>query len=149
DMRYLGQGFEIAVALPGGDLSAARAPQIHETFIQTYQEVYGRTIGNGTPELISLRLTASLPATPLTLRPSPAGYGLPYGKRQVYLQDLGVLGADVYDRDTLDVGAVIRGPAVFEERETSCGIGPDCVATIDAHHNLVIDIDAAQEGRNP
>ena len=34
-----------------------------------------------------------------------------------------------------------QGPALFEERETSCGVGPDCTVTIDSHRNLIIDID--------
>jgi N-methylhydantoinase A/oxoprolinase/acetone carboxylase beta subunit len=37
----------------------------------------------------------------------------------------------------------VRGPAIFEEYETSCAIGPDATATVDAHHNLIIEIDHA------
>jgi N-methylhydantoinase A len=39
---------------------------------------------------------------------------------------------------------VVRGPAVFAERETSCVVGPDCTVTVDTDRNLIIDID--QEG---
>jgi len=34
----------------------------------------------------------------------------------------------------------IDGPAVIEERESSCSIGPDCSFTVDRHFNLIIDI---------
>jgi hypothetical protein len=34
-----------------------------------------------------------------------------------------------------------HGPALFEERETSCAVGPDCAVAVDSQHNLIIDID--------
>jgi N-methylhydantoinase A len=49
--------------------------------------------------------------------------------------------ADVYDRYALPPGWVGRGPAVFEEHETSCVVGPDCAVKVDGQHNLIIDID--------
>ena len=35
----------------------------------------------------------------------------------------------------------LRGPAVVEERESSCSFGPDCAFWIDEHFNLVIELD--------
>ena len=43
----------------------------------------------------------------------------------------------VYDRYALAPGATITGPALIEERESTCVIGAGDVATVDAHCNLV------------
>jgi N-methylhydantoinase A len=141
DMRYLGQGFEITVPLPDGELSAAREAEIRDTFHRTYQEVFGRTLGDGTPELTSWRLSATGPAAELTLAHHARG-GPPHrGRRPVRFPDFGELEADVYDRSALSPGWACRGPAVFEERETSCAVGPDCGVVVDGQLNLIIDID--------
>jgi N-methylhydantoinase A len=49
--------------------------------------------------------------------------------------------ADVYDRYALPPGWAGHGPALFEEHETSCAVGPDCAVKVDGQHNLIIDID--------
>ena len=61
---------------------------------------------------------------------------------------LGAIDVDVYDRYALAPGMTIAGPALIEELETSCGVGPDCTVTIDSHHNLIIDIDTPGTLRN-
>ena len=47
----------------------------------------------------------------------------------------------MYDRHELVPGTTIAGPALFEEREPSCCVGPDCMVTVDSRRNLIIDID--------
>jgi N-methylhydantoinase A len=148
DMRYLGQGFEITVTLPDGQLSAAREAEIRDTFHRTYQEVFGRTLGDGTPELTSWRLSATRPATQLTLtHHAQHGVDPRLGSRLVRFPGFGALGTDVYNRSALPPGWNGHGPALFEDRETSCAVGPDCRVAVDDLRNLIIDIDyGAEEG---
>ncbi|MBR7825105.1 hydantoinase/oxoprolinase family protein [Actinospica sp. MGRD01-02] len=156
DMRYLGQGFEITVPMPGGRLSAASAGRLSEElrhrFTREYAAVFGRALPEGTPEVTNWRLTSTVPkAVPsLTDASHEQGgdsddndRGAWRGKRSVLISGFGIREADVYDRRALAPGSSLRGPAVFEEHETSCAIGPDAVAFVDAHRNLVIDIDYA------
>jgi N-methylhydantoinase A len=141
DMRYVGQGFEISVLLPEGGLGPSHEDQIRHAFVTTYQSVFGRVIRDGTPEFINWRLSASRPAAQVSLayRPAPATPG--DRRRRVHFAGLGPIDVDVYDRHALAQGMAIAGPAVFEERETSCSVGPDCTVTIDSQHNLIIDVD--------
>jgi N-methylhydantoinase A len=141
DMRYVGQGYEITVELPSGDLDASQEVAIGKAFIDTYESVFGRTIRDGTPELINWRLSASVPAPRIKLAYHPAN-SAPRSPRTVHFPEYGPLAVDVYDRYLLRPGTTITGPALFEERETSCSVGPDCTVTVDAQHNLIIDIDA-------
>jgi N-methylhydantoinase A len=47
--------------------------------------------------------------------------------------------ADVYDRAALGTGAVLSGPAVVEQPETTTVILPGWAATVDDHGNLIIE----------
>ncbi len=154
DMRYLGQGFEITVALPDGPLSDSCVEELRRRFTADYVAVFGRELPEGTLEVTNWRLTSSLPTPrPSLVRSASAQHGgdanpnpTPNpvrGRRAIQLPGVGVCEATVYDRPALEPGSSVRGPAVFEEHETSCAIGPDATATIDAHHNLIIDIDYA------
>ena len=46
----------------------------------------------------------------------------------------------VYDRYALAVGSRIQGPALVEENESTCVLGIDDVALVDARGNLVIEL---------
>ena len=140
DMRYVGQGFEITVTLPDDVLGPSRVDQIRRSFVTTYQSVFGRTIRDGTPEFINWRLSASMPAAAVNLAYRPVQVPPGHRRRQLRFAGLGPIDVDVYDRYALPPGTTIAGPALFEERETSCGVGPDCTVTIDLQRNLIIDI---------
>ena len=44
----------------------------------------------------------------------------------------------VYDRYTLAPGAVVSGPAIVEERESTAVLGPSAVGTVDEFANLIV-----------
>ena len=48
----------------------------------------------------------------------------------------------VYDRYALSPGTTVNGPALIEERESTCVIGVSQTATVDAHYNLVAELGA-------
>ena len=65
--------------------------------------------------------------------------------RKAYFPEAGgYVETPVYDRYALAPGMRIAGPAVVEERESSCSFGPDCSFTVDRFFNLVVDIDHGQ-----
>ena len=47
---------------------------------------------------------------------------------------------EVLDRYALEVGTTVEGPAVIEERESTCVLGPGDRATVDAHLNLAAEL---------
>ena len=46
---------------------------------------------------------------------------------------------EVLDRDAPEPGTTIEGPAVIEERESTCVLGPGDRTAVDAHLNLVME----------
>lgn len=141
DMRYVGQGFEISVALPAGPLDAGHADAIHRSFVESYAARFDRVVKDVHVEAVNWRLMAFLPEQHISLAYRSAAEGAKRGKRTVWFSGFGDVGADVYDRYALAPGVQIAGPAIVEERESSCSMGPDAVFTVDEHFNLVIDID--------
>ena len=147
EMRYVGQGFEIEVAVPGGVLGPDLGVVLHERFLDRYDELFGRRIRGVAVETVTWRLTASGP-TPnvnLNFRGQRIEAGTAQkGERQVHFPDTGFASCKVYNRYGLAAGTKLRGPAVVEERESTVVAGPDTTVSIDRYLNLIIDIDESR-----
>jgi N-methylhydantoinase A len=141
DMRYVGQGFEVSVDLPNGPLDASIVPELKKAFDSAYLKRFGRVVNGVAIEAVNWRLAASLPEQNITLAYACTEGEALRGEREVYFDGYGFTKTPVYDRYALKPGVQVRGPAVVEERESSCSLGPDCSFTVDRYFNLVIDID--------
>lgn len=140
DMRYVGQGFEVQVELPDGALSSELASGIRGAFDAAYAARFDRSIGDLPVEIVNWRISARLPGRDISLAYSLVDTPALRGERLIHFAGWGERLAAVYDRYALKPGDRIRGPAVFEERESSFSVGPDCVVGVDAQLNLVAEI---------
>jgi len=145
DIRYIGQGHEVRVSLPAGELRPQHAQAITENFQRVYQDLYQRL---GPPvgiEVINWRVVSAGPQRHLQLHlPQHAGTDATTalkGQRQAYFpEQKGYAPTNVYDRYRLGPGTNFVGPAIVEERESTVVIGPNARCHIDAQHNLVVDL---------
>ncbi|QOV40884.1 hydantoinase/oxoprolinase family protein [Streptomyces ferrugineus] len=142
DMRYLGQGFEIEVDLPAQDLGPSDLVAIHTAFESTYRAAFGRSL-HGPAEVVNWRLALRRPGREVSSMQSTYARGRTArrGVRSVHFPGHGVLEATVWDRYELTPGAEMAGPAVFEERETSCSFGPECRIRVTDDLTLVVEFD--------
>jgi N-methylhydantoinase A len=143
DMRYVGQGHEIRVALPDGPLDAGAVALVRTRFEDRYRGLFGR-LGPPVPlEIINWRAVVSGPRPELRLdfgASGPVGRNPRKGVRPAYLPDAGGwVETPVYDRYLLEPGAVVDGPAIVEERESTLIIGPGGRGQVDPHRNLVVE----------
>jgi N-methylhydantoinase A len=146
DMRYVGQGFEINVPVPDGPLGPDTLDALQVSFYERYQTLFGRRVTSVPIEALSWRLTAQgkTPDVRLNFANRADARGpAKKGMREAHFPDTGFLSCDVYNRYALQPGDKIAGPAIIEERESTVVIGPDARAIIDAHFNLVMEIDVA------
>ncbi|MBI2203172.1 MAG: hydantoinase/oxoprolinase family protein [Candidatus Rokubacteria bacterium] len=144
DMRYAGQGFEVTVPLPDGALGPARLGEVEAAFHATYRERFGREIGDVAVEALSWRLSASAPVPNVSVKfgGQPTDAGEPRkSTRAVWFPDTGVAPCPVLNRYALPAGLEFIGPVVVEERESTTVIGPGSRVTVDAHLNLLIDLE--------
>ncbi len=145
DMRYVGQGFEIVVPVPGGKLGPGLQETLAATFSETYKSLFGRILTDVPVETITWRLSASEPPPRPDIRfrtaESPAHAGGVKGERPVFLTEEGrFIDCPVFDRYGLEPGATVNGPAIVEEREATVFVGPDARCAIDEHLNLVMSL---------
>lgn len=135
DLRYLGQGSAIEVELP----DAADAGLLQDAFEETYRATFGRSL-DGPAEVVTWRLSAQLPGHDIPLGCEPVDGDPRRGVRDVRFPGHGPLQATVWDRYRLRPGTELTGPAVFEERESSCAFGPECRIRVDRDLTLLVDV---------
>ena len=140
EMRHVGQGFEIPVPLPGLTLSAADLPVLRENFFAAYRERFARVVEDAPIEALTWRLSASAPAQHISLHREATGTPAARGHRAVRFELHGEVQAAILDRYALAPGFTFQGPALVEERESTCVVPPGAACHIDAHLNLVIDL---------
>ena len=144
DMRYLGQGYEIKVPIPSGELTSKTVPNIEENFSDVYRTLYSRTIDNVPIEGVTWRVLSKGPSPEINLQHvlGPEKQSPLKGNRTVRFSELETpQECPVYNRYGLTAGDQIDGPAIIEEKESTFIIGPNSRSTVDEQLNIVVDLD--------
>ena len=132
-MRYLGQGHEIDVALPARDLMDEDADLLRQGFDARYTQLFGRTIPKLGHEVMTWRLSASIPVPPpQPMEPVQTGSDAPpFETRDIFDPDaMSATPHGIYRRHDLALGQRVRGPAVIVEDETSTLVSRAFDATV-------------------
>lgn len=150
DMRYRGQGYEIEVVLPDPDGQPTGVADLPGLFGHEYARIFSAVLLNEPLEIVNLKVEAFGPRPSMAdgcrLAVTDGGPRLKR-RRQVYLPELDDLAdCPVYDRYALRSGDEVAGPALIEERESTCAINAGDVMRVDANLNLIADV--ALAGRN-
>ena len=146
DMRYVGQGYEISVPIPGGILTPRDAKRIEDSFWHEYDRLYGRYVKDVAVEGVIWRVWAHGPIPQIDLKALEGGKRTTNrkslkGSRKAYFPEgKEFIETKVYDRYGLKPGDRLGGPAIVEERESTAVFGPDSSATVDEFGNLIIEL---------
>jgi len=145
DMLYVGQTHTVAVRLPL-DFESIKAgidrDIIQSSFEDAYRSSFGRLLEGIAMRVLNLRVTVigRRPKFDLSIL-GPSGDGsLEDAKtdtRQVWIDDKW-WEADVYARLEVPEGAIVPGPALLEQPDTTIFIDPDLEGLVDRFGNLVI-----------
>jgi N-methylhydantoinase A len=143
DLRYVGQGYELTVALPEGSADDGIAARLREAFNAAYAQRYGYADPTAEVEMVTVGATVlgtgpevRLPAHQPGTR-APADARKP--DRRVYFPELrDHVPCPIYDRGRLPVGARVSGPAVVEEAESTTVLPPGATAEVDPYANLIV-----------
>ena len=142
-MRYAGQGHEIPVALPSGQVSAADVNRLRSAFEAEYATLFARHIPSAAIEIMSWMVTVSTsvcpPAAIGSTTPRPASPAT--GERSVFDARLGKrLSVPIFERANLAPGMHLDGPAIVAEAGTSTYVSPTFDLFVDTGHALVLTI---------
>jgi len=141
-MRYSGQGHEITVPLPAGALTAMDGATIRQAFEAEYAKLYGRTIPDVEPEILSWTLTVAAPIAPAAQAPgAPVGAGTaaPLDSRVVFDPDLERDAVyAIHARADLVPGVTVAGPALIVEDQTTTVVTSTFDARVDGLGYLIL-----------
>ena len=153
DMRYYGQGHEIEVTLPGPP--AAVFAELAALFASRYRAVYAVDLLDQPLEIVNWKVEATGPEAGLgdgyrlVAAGQAAGPALKGRRRAYFPAAAGYIDCPVYDRYALEPGMTIDGPALVEERESTCLIGVGDCARVDQRWNLVAEVNGAGDAAQP
>jgi N-methylhydantoinase A len=143
DLRYVGQGFELTVAVPAGPLDAAALAGVRMAFDEVYAARYGYAQPREPVEAVTWKLSAvgGTPRVTLAKAASTPAAGGVKGRRRAYFPETGGwVDCPIYDRYKLAAGLQIGGPAIVEERESTSVLPPGTLALVDEYANLVVEV---------
>jgi N-methylhydantoinase A len=141
DMRYAGQGYEITVACALGPVEATTLADLRGRFDRQHQTMFGHMAVEETVEIVSYRVRGTGLTPPVAMeRFAPAGTRLRDAERERRRvrfdgQDID---CPVYQRERIDVGLAVEGPAILDQLDCTTVILPGQVARIDAWKNLIV-----------
>jgi N-methylhydantoinase A len=150
DMAYLGQTHTVSVPLSveviDGTVTPPSKATIGAAFDSAYRATYGRLLEGGVRRVINLRsaVTGKRPRFDLATL-APVGGSIDEALKVT--RDVYFGGAwhetKIYARLALPVGAVIAGPAILEQPDTTVLIEPGLVGRVDAFGNTIIERETA------
>jgi N-methylhydantoinase A len=146
DLRYAGQGYELRIPLHGlfdGRASAGTLAGARARFDERHAQIHGHSATDRPVEVVSYRLRLRVEVPKFELReegsspPRRAGKAHK-GERQVWFDGARAVVTALYERDRLDPGAVVTGPAIVEQFDATTAVPPGWRACVDGFRNLVL-----------
>ena len=150
DMRYVGQEHAVTVDLDNSIFERADRAAIKSAFDAVHLQRYGTSAPNEPSDLVSLRLTvAGVMRKPPRDKHAMAGETPPpaalRGQRKVcFSAKDGFVDTALYERDLLQSGNRIAGPALIEEHASTTVVMPDDFIVVDAYGNLDMSVGGAK-----
>lgn len=142
DARYLGQEHTVKVAVPDGPMDGGRIAALIAAFHAAHRQAFSFAL-DAPVEIVNTHLVALGVVSKLALpKLTPSGRSSAdarVGTRRVDYDVDGIHDAAVYDRDRLEAGMVLAGPALVEEGATVTVVPPGWKVAVDGYGNLTLD----------
>jgi len=139
DLRYAGQGYEIT--LPCSTEETATPARLRQVFDIEHQRQFGHSAPEEPVEVVSYRVRGVGLVPPVSM-PKFAPQGLRLAdalreRRRVRFDGL-TCECPVYQREKLDAGVTLRGPAILDQLDCTTVICEGQMARVDEWKNLIV-----------
>ena len=121
-MRYSGQGWEIPIILSEEQAMAPLRTNFEQLFEQDYTRLFGRPVAGMDVEITVWSVNATTPPETVARTPETTGVAMApvSGERHLFDAATGaVVEARLVQRDTMETGQIVQGPAAITEDETT------------------------------
>ena len=151
EMRYAGQGYELAVPVDPVPLRPGDLKRYRGDFDELHRRQHGHAAPDQPLEVVNYRVEAVGLVPPVALPELEPATGpvesASLGQRTALFTSLAAepLPVPVYDRGRLRPGHRLDGPAIVEQYDATTVVCPEQVATVDGWGNLVVSLRGAGE----
>jgi N-methylhydantoinase A len=141
DMRYVGQNYELPVLLDEASAGLPRVSVLRERFFAVHQAKYGHFDEAAPIEIVNVRLRASIAGEAVT---DPILRGdkveVETTESDVWFEPAGPRRTTIVHRNSLLPGAVVPGPAIITQYDSTAIVPPACSARVDGARNIIIEV---------
>jgi N-methylhydantoinase A len=145
DMRYAGQGYEITMPCDATALRDGGLDGLRRQFDQQHKSMFGHMAPEQAVEVVSYRVRGLGLVPPVELpKFKPTGATLADAQRATRQArfDGRDIECPVYQRERLDVGLTLRGPAILDQFDCTTVIYAGQAARVDEWKNLIVTQEA-------
>jgi 5-oxoprolinase (ATP-hydrolysing) len=152
DARYLGQGYELRVDVASGAIDESWVERVRADFHDSHEREFTRRFEDSDIEIPNIRVRG-IGLMPELVTPQLESSGespdeaLRFEGEAWFLVDgtLEQLPTRYYDREALEAGNRLDGPAIVNQYDSTTVIPPGVSARVDASGNIVIEVGAAAQ----
>ena len=150
DCRYLGQGYELRIDCPSGEIDDAWVEKVTSDFHDAHEREYSRRFEDSDIEIPNIRVRGigtmpDLETPAIEEGGTSPEEGLRHEADAWFLVDgeLASLPTRYYDRSALKAGNRVEGPAIINQLDSTTVVPPGFTAEIEKFGSIVITLDAA------
>jgi len=154
EARYLGQGYELRVDVPSGQIDKAWIERVRADFHDIHEREFTRRFEESDIEIPNIRvrgigLMPALATPELEAGGESPEAGPRFEGEAWFLVDgeLEQTATRYYDRAELKAGNRLEGPAIVNQYDSTTVIPPGIGARVDASGNIVIEVGASAQAK--
>jgi N-methylhydantoinase A len=130
EIRYVGEGSECVVPIPGVEITKEKLDEIEEAFDREHEKLYTFRDPDSERELLNVGVTAYSTGAMVEIRKQPYAGEDPTkakkGSRMVFFKEYNeYVKTPIYDGGKIQAGNVIRAPAIVEEETFTIVVFPE------------------------
>lgn len=149
EMRYVGQNYELQIAIPNGPVTEATLQKVKNDFFKEHEANYGYYNPDAPIQFVNFRSEAigrvkKPDLARLTDWMEDASDTL-INTRMVYFPETGLVDCPVYDRAKFRRCDRIEGPCIIEQMDSTTVIPPETWFKVDEYGNLLVNAFGSKE----
>lgn len=143
DMRYQRQNFEISIPVSTGKMTETTLAQAIADFHAEHKRSYGYSKEDAVIQFVSYRVSAIGIIDKPLLQAEPSHGDTPLPKpvevrRVLFQNNTDYVETNVYMREDLTPGQILRGPCIFEQMDATLVVPDGWTVRVDGYRNLLI-----------
>jgi N-methylhydantoinase A len=150
DLRYVGQGYELKIPMPSGEIAEKDLGSVWAAFHKAHAAEYGHAFEASPIEIVNVRVSGIGVMPKITrLKPPPGGSladALVRRNACVFRVkgELESFDTPIYRRELLPVGTPFKGPAIILQKDSTTVVPPGATADVHRSGSILISLGEAQ-----